>query len=104
MRTRRFLPLCLLPIFACAAAVPAPESHFGHKIGVDNELLDWDSQPETRATAGLESLWRPQAAYHVRQQGQDASRIFVPPRTDPVDPNSQGYQNFKLFFNASTYR
>src|SRR5262245_19598634 len=24
------------------AALPAPESHFGHKIGVDNELLDWD--------------------------------------------------------------
>jgi hypothetical protein len=24
------------------AAVPTPESHFGHKIGVDNELLDWD--------------------------------------------------------------
>ncbi len=23
------------------AAVPTPESHFGHKIGVDNELLDW---------------------------------------------------------------
>src|SRR5579885_2630677 len=29
----------LLPAFA---APPAPESHFGHKIGVDNELLDWD--------------------------------------------------------------
>jgi hypothetical protein len=24
------------------AAVLTPESHFGHKIGVDNELLDWD--------------------------------------------------------------
>src|SRR5271168_1021710 len=24
------------------AAVPTPESHFGHKIGIDNELLDWD--------------------------------------------------------------
>src|ERR1700727_624517 len=22
-------------------AVPTPESHFGHKMGVDNELLDW---------------------------------------------------------------
>ncbi|MDE3197064.1 MAG: peptidase M14 [Acidobacteriota bacterium] len=27
---------------AFAAAVPTPESHFGHKIGVDRELLDWD--------------------------------------------------------------
>jgi len=37
----RTLALCLLlsPAFA---AVPTPESHFGHKIGVDNELLDWD--------------------------------------------------------------
>src|SRR5271156_6986152 len=37
----RFLAtlLLLLPTFA---AVPTPESHFGHKIGVDNELLDWD--------------------------------------------------------------
>ena len=34
----------LLLAFAAAlrAAVPTPESHFGHKIGVDNELLDWD--------------------------------------------------------------
>src|SRR5215813_1229264 len=24
------------------AAVPTPESHFGHKIGIDDELLDWD--------------------------------------------------------------
>src|ERR1700687_27015 len=29
----------LLP---ATAAVPPPEGHFGHKIGVDNELLDWD--------------------------------------------------------------
>ncbi|HUE11619.1 MAG TPA: M14 family zinc carboxypeptidase, partial [Steroidobacteraceae bacterium] len=33
------LSLLLLPAFG---AVPTPESHFGHKIGVDNELLDWD--------------------------------------------------------------
>ncbi len=36
----RLLPLFLL-IFSATAAVPTPESHFGHKIGVDNELLDW---------------------------------------------------------------
>src|ERR1700749_1268344 len=40
MKTRLF---SLLMIAAAAiAAVPTPESHFGHKIGVDNELLDWD--------------------------------------------------------------
>src|SRR5262252_5970928 len=36
----------LLVFFSCArvgaAAVPTPESHFGHKIGADRELLDWD--------------------------------------------------------------
>src|SRR5947209_11674324 len=28
--------------FALAAPVPTPESHFGHKIGADRELLDWN--------------------------------------------------------------
>jgi Zinc carboxypeptidase len=37
--TRFLIPLFLTTAFA---AVPTPESHFGHKIGVDNELLDWD--------------------------------------------------------------
>src|SRR5277367_5071912 len=39
-RMSRLLPLFLL-LFPATAAVPTPESHFGHKIGVDNELLDW---------------------------------------------------------------
>jgi len=25
-----------------SAAVPSPENHFGHKIGADRELLDWE--------------------------------------------------------------
>src|SRR5579863_4735317 len=40
MRTL-LLPVCLL-FSAAFAAVPPPEPHFGHKIGADNELLDWD--------------------------------------------------------------
>jgi hypothetical protein len=40
MKTRFFS--FLLFTIAAIAAVPTPESHFGHKIGVDNELLDWD--------------------------------------------------------------
>src|SRR5260370_13284993 len=39
IRSVSILFLLLCPGFA---AVPTPESHFGHKIGVDNELLDWD--------------------------------------------------------------
>jgi hypothetical protein len=31
----------VLLILSAMGAVPTPESHFGHKIGVDNELLDW---------------------------------------------------------------
>ena len=32
----------LVFVAVCSAAVPTPESHFGHEIGVDRELLDWD--------------------------------------------------------------
>jgi hypothetical protein len=38
--TRGLVALFLIG-FSAGAAVPTPESHFGHKIGVDNELLDW---------------------------------------------------------------
>ena len=40
----KLIPLCLLLLSStsAAAAVPTPERHFGHKIGVDYELLDWD--------------------------------------------------------------
>src|SRR5580698_8164321 len=33
--------LCVLATWAFAA-VPSPESHFGHPIGADRQLLDWD--------------------------------------------------------------
>src|SRR5580658_5198740 len=36
-----FLLFCVLTAPA-SAAVPTPESHFGHPIGVDRQLLDWD--------------------------------------------------------------
>src|SRR3954464_12012904 len=35
-------PLFLLAATLCAAAVPTPESHFGHSMGADRKLLDWD--------------------------------------------------------------
>ena len=42
----RFVSVCFLLAcqagFAAGGVVPSPESHFGHKMGVDNELLDWD--------------------------------------------------------------
>ncbi len=38
----KLIPLFLLLLSPAIAAVPAPEAHFGHKMGVDYELLDWD--------------------------------------------------------------
>ena len=41
MRVRAILLLAVLVWTALAAPVPTPESHFGHKIGVDRTVLDW---------------------------------------------------------------
>ena len=37
--------LGLLALLVCpsfAATLPTPESHFGHRMGADRKLLDWD--------------------------------------------------------------
>ncbi len=39
---QRFFVFGAFAAIAAAAAVPTPQSHFGHAIGVDYELLDWD--------------------------------------------------------------
>ncbi len=66
----------------------SPPIVYSHYAGHDNNR-DWYifSLPETRATAGLENLWHPEVVYDVHQQGAYASRMFVPPWMDPVDPN-----------------
>src|SRR5579872_159212 len=38
----KLIALGLLLLAPATAAAPTPESHFGHKIGVDYQLLDWD--------------------------------------------------------------
>jgi len=69
-------------------ATSPPELY--HKyVGHDNNR-DWYifSQPETRLTiTQLHNAWHPQIVYDVHQQGPFASRMFVPPWMDPVDPN-----------------
>ena len=46
------------------------------------------SQPETRATISqLHNVWHPEIVYDVHQQGSYASRMFVPPWLDPIEPN-----------------
>jgi len=61
-----------------------------HKyVGHDNNR-DWYifSQPETRHTISkLHNVWHPEIVYDVHQQQPNASRIFVPPWLDPVEPN-----------------
>jgi hypothetical protein len=65
-----------------------PELYHAY-VGHDNNR-DWYifSQPETRAVIQrLHNAWHPQIVYDVHQQGANASRMFVPPWMDPIDPN-----------------
>ena len=67
----------------------SPPELYHKYVGHDNNR-DWYifSQPETRHTISqMHNVWHPQIVYDVHQQGAYASRIFVPPWLDPVDPN-----------------
>jgi hypothetical protein len=67
---------------------PPPELYQKY-VGHDNNR-DWYifSQPETRLTVSkLLNAWHPQIVYDVHQQGSYASRLFVPPWLNPIDPN-----------------
>src|ERR1700733_9163008 len=66
---------------------PPPELYQKY-TGHDNNR-DWYvfSQPETRLTVSLQNTWHPQNVYDVHQQGSYASRMFVPPWLNPIDPN-----------------
>jgi hypothetical protein len=67
----------------------APPQLYQKYTGHDNNR-DWYifSQAETRALiAKLHNVWHPHIVYDVHQQGPAASRMFVPPWMDPVDPN-----------------
>jgi hypothetical protein len=67
---------------------PPPELYQKY-VGHDNNR-DWYifSQVETQLTVSkLHNVWHPQIVYDVHQQGPYASRMFVPPWMDPIDPN-----------------
>jgi hypothetical protein len=67
----------------------SPPELYHKYVGHDNNR-DWYvfSQPETRHTISqLQNVWHPQIVYDVHQQGPFASRLFVPPWMNPVDPN-----------------
>jgi hypothetical protein len=67
----------------------SPPELYHRYIGHDNNR-DWYmfTQPETRnVVSRLHNVWHPQIVYDVHQQERYASRMFVPPWMDPIDPN-----------------
>jgi hypothetical protein len=66
----------------------SPPELYQKYVGHDNNR-DWYifSQPETRATIQLQNVWHPEIVYDVHQQGAGASRMFIPPWLDPIEPN-----------------
>ena len=66
-----------------------PPELYQKYVGHDNNR-DWYifSQPETRAVVSqLQNVWHPEIVYDVHQQGARASRMFIPPWLDPIEPN-----------------
>ncbi len=61
---------------------------YHHYTGHDNNR-DWYSftQKETLMTVAAQNEWHPQVVHDVHQMGSAGARIFVPPFTDPVEPN-----------------
>ncbi|HLW77007.1 MAG TPA: M14 metallopeptidase family protein, partial [Bryobacteraceae bacterium] len=67
----------------------SPPELYHHYVGHDNNR-DWYmfTQPETQLTVSkLHNAWHPQIVYDVHQQSPYASRIFMPPWLDPIEPN-----------------
>lgn len=66
-----------------------PPFLYHHYVGHDNNR-DWYAftQKETRLTVqGLHNVWHPQIVHDIHQMGSRGPRLFVPPWTDPVEPN-----------------
>ena len=70
------------------AGAPMPWLYH-HYTGHDNNRdFFMVTQPETRAvTRVLYERWFPQVVYDVHQMGNQGERFFVPPFSDPLNPN-----------------
>ncbi len=66
-----------------------PPFLYHHYVGHDNNR-DWYAftQAETKHTVTkLHNVWHPQIVHDVHQMGSKGVRFFIPPWTDPVEPN-----------------
>ncbi|UCC72157.1 MAG: hypothetical protein JSV86_17590 [Gemmatimonadota bacterium] len=66
-----------------------PPFLYHHYVGHDDNR-DWYAftQKETRLTVSkLHNVWHPQIVHDLHQMGSDGARFFVPPWTDPIEPN-----------------
>jgi hypothetical protein len=67
----------------------APPELYHHYTGHDNNR-DWYAftQVETQLTVDkILNVWRPQILHDIHQMGATAARLFVPPYTEPWEPN-----------------
>jgi len=67
------IPVLLLAACSLFAQIPTPESHFGHPIGVDRELLDWD-----KVVSYFQALAKTSDKVRVKELGKTAEgRPFI---------------------------
>src|SRR5205085_7126725 len=67
----------------------SPPELYHHYTGHDNNR-DWYAftQVETQLTVDrIQNVWRPQIVHDIHQQGENGSRFFLPPYTEPWEPN-----------------
>ncbi|HKP87758.1 MAG TPA: M14 metallopeptidase family protein [Blastocatellia bacterium] len=67
----------------------SPPELYHHYTGHDNNR-DWYAftQVETQMTVDkIQNIWRPQIVHDIHQQGETGSRFFIPPYTEPWEPN-----------------
>jgi hypothetical protein len=66
-----------------------PPELYHHYTGHDNNR-DWYAftQVETRLTVDrVHNVWHPQIVHDIHQQGETGTRFFLPPYTEPWEPN-----------------
>lgn len=67
----------------------SPPFLYHHYVGHDNNR-DWYAftQKETRITVTrIHNVWHPQIVHDIHQMGGLGPRFFIPPWTDPIEPN-----------------